>query len=114
MALAAGIGAAEIADLYSQQTKRIFGKKRALFGIRKSKYSNEPLQQFLFEKFGGKRITESNVMLCIPSIEHSKAEPKVYKTPHHKEYIIDGQRYMGEAALATSAAPTFFPPAMVG
>lgn len=53
-------------------------------------------------------------MLCIPSIEHHKAEPKVFKTPHHSNYIYDGIRFMWEVALATSAAPMYFPAAEIG
>ncbi len=48
-------------------------------------------------------------MLCIPAVEHHKAAPKVYKTPHHKTLHIDGEICMWEAARATSAAPTIFP-----
>ncbi|PFO99988.1 patatin, partial [Bacillus thuringiensis] len=33
-------------------------------------------------------LKEVNIMVCIPSIVHQKASPKVYKTPHHPHFII--------------------------
>lgn len=48
-------------------------------------------------------------MLCIPSVEFNYALPKVYKTPHNKELYLDGEKEMWRVALATSAAPVYFP-----
>jgi uncharacterized protein len=114
LGLAAGIRASDITDLYIKSGEEIFPKKRFTNLFFSAKYSNEQLLKLLKNTFGEKRLEESHTMLCIPSIEHHKAEPKVFKTPHHRDYILDGSRFMWEAALATSAAPLYFPAAEIG
>ncbi|MDA6082735.1 hypothetical protein OSJ97_24645, partial [Escherichia coli] len=91
-----------------KEGKRIFFKNKFSNSFLSAKYTNKQLLSLLKETFGDIKIEDALTMLCIPSIEHHKAEPKVYKTPHHRDYILDGKRYMWEVALATSAAPTFF------
>jgi patatin-like phospholipase/acyl hydrolase len=114
LGLSSGMSASQITQLYTVEGKRIFGKKQSIKGVFKALYSNETLKGILQEKFSDKKIKDANTMLCIPSIEHHKAEPKVYKTPHHVEYITDSERYMWEVGLATSAAPYYFPAANIG
>jgi uncharacterized protein len=114
LGLSAGISASEISDLYIKEGKRIFSKSKFSNSFFSAKYTNKYLKSLLQETFGDKKIEDAHTMLCIPSIEHHKAEPKVYKTPHHRDFILDGKRYMWEVALATSAAPTYFPAAEIG
>ncbi|OOM05690.1 CBASS cGAMP-activated phospholipase [Clostridium saccharobutylicum] len=117
LALSIGIPAKEIAELYEVHGKDIFnptlfkrflGKLGNLF---RYSYKNNKLIDLLIQKFGDKKIIDADVMLCIPSLEHNKARPKVYKTPHSKNYHLDEKVEMWKVALATSAAPTYFPPA---
>lgn len=114
LGLAAGISAEEISKLYIQKGEEIFPKKPFTNFWLSRKYSNKNLMALLKKTLGDKKIEDAHTMLCIPSIEHHKAEPKVYKTPHHRDYILDGKRYMWEVALATSAAPMYFPAAEIG
>ncbi|WP_153126694.1 CBASS cGAMP-activated phospholipase [Peribacillus tepidiphilus] len=114
LGLTSGMSAEEIANLYINEGTQIFGKKRASGYIKNASYSNNPLKNLLIEKFANKKIRDANTMLCVPSIEHHKAEPNVFKTPHHPDYIRDGERYMWEVGLATSAAPSYFPAANIG
>ncbi|MDE3838758.1 hypothetical protein C0966_05105 [Bacillus methanolicus] len=114
LGLASGMSAEEISNLYISEGKRIFGNKKASGYFINTSYDNTSLKALLMEKFTDKRINDAKTLLCIPSIEHHKAEPKVYKTPHCSDYIRDGERYMWEVGLATSAAPTYFPAANIG
>jgi len=114
LGISAGISAAEISELYIGNGEKIFPKKLFTIPFFSAKYSNVQLKKILQETFQDKKMEEAHTMLCIPSIEHHKAEPKVYKTPHHNDYIIDGIKPMWEVALATSAAPTYFPAAEIG
>ncbi|AQQ65192.1 MULTISPECIES: CBASS cGAMP-activated phospholipase [Bacillus] len=114
LGLASGMSAEQIANLYIKEGNQIFGTKKANGYLINASYSNQPLKKLLIEKFADKKILDANTMLCIPSIEHHKAEPKVFKTPHHSDYIRDGERYMWEVGLATSAAPSYFPAANIG
>ncbi|MNW35565.1 Patatin-like phospholipase [compost metagenome] len=74
-----------------------------------SRFSNRGLCRKLEEVFEDRRIADVRTMLCIPTVEHSKALPKVLKTPHYKPLFNDARYLMSDVALATSAAPTYFP-----
>ncbi|WP_175639111.1 CBASS cGAMP-activated phospholipase [Metabacillus schmidteae] len=114
LGLTAGISAKDISDLYIKKGQEIFPKNLFTNNLKSSKYSNKNLLSLLKQTFGDRKIEDAHTMICIPSIEHHKAEPKVFKTPHHSDYILDGCRYMWEVALATSAAPLYFPAAEIG
>ncbi|MDQ0230939.1 CBASS cGAMP-activated phospholipase [Metabacillus malikii] len=114
LGLAKGIRAGNISDIYIKKGEKIFPKNLLTNPLLSAKYSNKQLLELLKDVLGEKRLEDALTMLCIPSIEHHKAEPKVFKTPHHKDYILDGCRFMWEVALATSAAPLFFPAAEIG
>ncbi|MGG0650736.1 CBASS cGAMP-activated phospholipase [Bacillus mycoides] len=114
LGLANDISAKDILELYLKRGKDIFGNRRTILPFSKdSHYGNDGLIQLLQETFGDKLLKEVNTMVCIPSIEHQKASPKVYKTPHHPHFIKDGNIEIWKIALATSAAPTYLPAAVI-
>lgn len=114
LGLANDISAKDILELYLKRGKDIFGNRRTILPISKdSHYGNDGLIQVLQETFGDKLLKEVNTMVCIPSIEHQKASPKVYKTPHHPHFIKDGNIEIWKIALATSAAPIYLPAAVI-
>ncbi|MBE7122948.1 CBASS cGAMP-activated phospholipase [Bacillus cereus] len=113
LGLANDISAKDILELYLKRGKDIFGNRRTILPYSKdSHYGNDGLIQVLQETFGDKLLKEVNTMVCIPSIEHQKASPKVYKTPHHPHFIKDGNIEIWKIALATSAAPIYLPAAV--
>jgi uncharacterized protein len=114
LGLSIGLPTAEITKIYSEEGKKIFSKSLFSNKFSSAKYDNKHLKKLLINQYGEKRMRDAMTMLCIPSIEHHKAEPKVFKTPHHSDYIQDGERFMWEVGLATSAAPTYFPAASIG
>ncbi len=91
---------------------RIFGKRVSLGDIKqvlyKGKFSDEPLRRALENIFGDHKIADSHNYLCIPSYTITEARPWVFKKDHH-ELDRDDKAYYVDVALATSAAPTFFP-----
>jgi len=52
--------------------------------------------------------------VVIPTINLTKGRPQVFKTPHNERFERDYRVRVHDVALATSAAPTFFPLAQVG
>lgn len=111
LALSLKIPAKEISKLYYEQGAYIFPKRgvwRQLFW--KGKYRDEPLKKVLQELFGDKTISESNNLLCIPSYSLTDARPVVFKFDHREGDLRrdNGAKYV-DIALATSAAPTYFP-----
>lgn len=46
----------------------------------------------------------------VPAVNLSTGKPQFFKTPHNPDFTRDGALKLIDAALATSAAPTFFAP----
>jgi hypothetical protein len=120
LALSLKIPATEISKMYSEKGQFIFPKRTKLGGkIRqtflKGKYSDKPLKIVLKDFFGEKKISESNNLLCIPSYSLTDARPWVFKYDHKEGTLArDNKALYVDVALATSAAPTFFPLAEIG
>ncbi len=88
------------------QRKWQFAKQLLLRG----KFSNSALKEILEETFGDKRMGDAGTLLCIPSFNLIKGEPRVFKFPHKEgNYFMDKNIKMVDVALSTSAAPTYLP-----
>lgn len=72
------------------------------------KYSAKPLRLALESVFGNRTIAESNNFLCIPAYNTLTANPRVFKKDFD-EYTEDDRKSYVDVALATTAAPTYFP-----
>lgn len=110
LGLGAGLSAAEVRDFYLERGPRIFTGSR----LRKArqwataKYDPEQLRQELEDVLGQRRIGESKTRLVIPSMDVDSGRVRLWKTAHHPRLAQDYAHLMVEAAMATSAAPTFF------
>jgi len=112
LALGLGLSAKQILDFYENAGPRIFGGNRLLKFLRHigfSKYSQGPLKEALTSVFRDSTMRDSNTRLVIPSLNLETGEVYVYKTPHHPKLERDGKVGVVDVALATSAAPTYFP-----
>ena len=119
--IALGLGldrsADEIVNYYIQHGPKIFPSntfiKRWYHKIRQfffsSKYSNSALKTSLVLFFKDALMKDSKCNLCIPSVNLADAHGIVFKTPHSPEFTRDSNLRMVDVALASSAAPTFFP-----
>lgn len=125
LALSLKIPAKNICDFYEFEGPKIFPKSNNVsFGGKSisrrfmkqiasgGKYSDKPLRKALEEIFNESRIGDSNNLLCIPSYTITEARPFVFKYDHT---ILDRDNgaLMVDVALATSAAPTYFPMAEI-
>ncbi len=112
LGLGMGFSAKELLEFYEQEGPKIFnGDKltRFLRSVGISKYSNEPLRKSLEIKFTDKKLGESKNRLVVPSLNLENGEVHVYKTAHHERFQRDYKEKIVDIALATSAAPTYFP-----
>lgn len=124
LALASKIPTEEICKFYEEKGEVIFPKHpiRNIPFIGKidtgflkqiakgGKYKQEGLKKSLIEIFGDRKIGDSNNLLCIPSYSVTEAKPKVFKYDHLEgDLSRDNGALMSDIALATSAAPTYFP-----
>src|SRR6266496_6552273 len=121
--LAVGISPSRIIKLYEKEGPKIFANPLPvqLFGklgwvLRNAFQAANPaapLRNGLVEIFGDKTLGEvyadRRIALCLPSIRMVDEKSKVFKTPHDKRFVIDGNYTLVDVCLATSAAPVFLP-----
>ena len=110
--LAAGHSATEIVEFYKENASIIFPKNIVnLFGIviGKAKFDRKPLASLLKAYLKDKEMKDSYTNLCIPAVDADNEEPMVFKTKHSSRYTRDSEIKMLDVALATSAAPLYFP-----
>ena len=110
--LGLGLSAGEIRDFYVERGPAIFAGNRSIRFLRqlgRSKYSRGQLEQALHDVFGDWRLGDSRTRLVIPSLNLETGEVHVYKTAHHERFVKDYKELAANVALATAAAPTYFP-----
>jgi len=113
LCLALKIPANEISKIYSEQGNKIFPNRSWLGGIIRQtfwrgKYSDGPLIEVLKTVFEEKKVSDLSNLVCIPSYSLTDARPWVFKRDHGK-LDRDNNTLLVDVALATSAAPTYFP-----
>ena len=122
LALSLRIPARDLVAFYKKEGPEIFGHdnfisnsfrtfKQTLFG---GKFSDETLKSAIVGVLGDSLMSDANTLLCIPSFNLMRGTPRVFKFPH-LEGDVPLAKYgrMADVALATSAAPTYFPIASV-
>ena len=108
LGLGLGLSAKEILAFYEEFGPRIFGGTRRL-GWFRSKYNSAPLKEALDTCFRKKKLGDSKKRLVIPSLNLENGEVYIYKTAHHPRLERDYKEKAVNVALATTAAPTYFP-----
>lgn len=120
---ASGIPMIDIVDFYKNKGPEIFYEKRKKIPFYKSfiklrqatwgsKYSAKRLKRSLLDVFGSKKIKESKTLLCIPALNLGTGQPRVFKKDYSSggiSFSSDDEKSFVDIAMATSAAPTYFP-----
>ena len=117
IALGMGVSAQDLLAFYEQKGPEIFpllgvrrGAARAVrWWARGPKFSPAPLRRALESVLGGRRLGDSRLRLVIPSYNAVNGTVTTFKTAHHPRYKQDYRDPAVHAALATSAAPSYFP-----
>jgi predicted acylesterase/phospholipase RssA len=119
--LGMGMRASEILDLYVEQGPIIFGQVYGRFGnwvrrrhrfarsLIRAKYNPAHLKAALTDILGDKKLCDSTRRLLIPAWNPTARDVYIYKTPHHERLRTDYKVLAVDVALATAAAPTYFP-----
>ena len=82
-------------------------------GLMQSKYEAIKLKLALAEVFGNRTLGECSTRLVIPSVDLTRGQTVVFKTPHAPFLFRDAKRRVLDALLSTTAAPTYFPHATI-
>ena len=113
LALSLGYSPTEISELYKLHGEKIFHKSYFKYLFRNwiftNRYSSLPLQNALTEFFGDKTVNDCKTNICILAIDVSNCQPIIFKTNHNGNLTRDIDVKLTDIALATSAAPTYFP-----
>ncbi|WP_247375606.1 CBASS cGAMP-activated phospholipase [Bradyrhizobium sp. 173] len=126
LGLAKGSSAESIRDAFINDGPRIFSTKRPpqgqigkrlalLDNATSAKYRSCTLRNTI-EGIVGKdaKIGHLPHRTMIPTVNLTKGSPQVFKTDHHPTFQRDWKVPIVDVALATSAAPTFFPLHKIG
>jgi patatin-like phospholipase/acyl hydrolase len=112
LGLGLGMTAKEMLQLYRDTGGRIFRRRRLgarLLALFRANHTDAAMRQTLNAVFGDSFLGESRTRLLIPSLDFAAERVHLYKTAHHPELVNDYKVPAVEVALATVAAPTFFP-----
>lgn len=138
LAVALGVPAQQVVEFYRNAGPKVFGRrpplKAGLLGIvirlllgwklgkhgvkyddlLRSKYDATQLKSALEDVFGSKTLLDARTRAVIPAVDLSRGCTVVFKTPHlHDANTRDRNFRVVDLALATSAAPTYFPHATI-
>jgi hypothetical protein len=119
LALSLGIPAKTICEFYELKGPKIFAGSQNVFALLRQtlfggKFSDRPLNAALQEMFKTKTIGDSNCLLCIPTYDFTHGTYDIFKFDHKEGNLSRHNRLpMVDIALATSAAPTYFPLAQI-
>ena len=117
LAIAAGIPAKQIVKLYIENGPTIFPykvKSNRILGVIKqilfsSKYSDDRLREALNRVFGKKTLSDCETNVLIPVSNITTGLPRIIKNDHSPKLTLDNGHTLVDVAMATTAAPTYFP-----
>ena len=113
LALAIGHSPKDLEKIFIDRGAEIFpSRNRLLFkaiGLFRPIYSNKGLKKILEELFTDKTMADLKVNVTIPTADILSGKPKFFKTQHNSDLYYDKTARLLDVALATSAAPVFFP-----
>jgi patatin-like phospholipase/acyl hydrolase len=104
----------DMLDFYRTQGPKIFPKDRSLRHWLKSKHDSRSLHETLESVFRNRTLsTDSCCRLVIPTVRAVHGEAEVIVTAHTDDRTAFANISAVDAALASSAAPTYFDEALV-
>lgn len=118
LALGAGLSPSEIAAHYEELVKKVFPAARRRLWRRPRQltspiYDGDALRAALSKVLGDRLLGDSAKRLVIPAWDVQRGAVHIFKTPHHIRLKRDWRIPMTDIAMATSAAPLYFPAARV-
>ena len=99
-----------------QKPTTTFGKLQDLLRFRaKPRYNDESLRYVITKLIpAAATLADAKHPVAIPAVNLTEGRPQIFKTRHLAEWNRDWKLKVVDIALATAAAPTFFPLAEIG
>lgn len=124
LAIAAEIPVSEVKTTFESQgetifpnrggTNRLLQRLKVLRSLFRPRYSSEPLRRVLRGVYEDRTMGDLARRVIVPAVNLNSGKPQLFKTPHHIDFHLDQSLSVVDVAMATSAAPTYFPAAKVG
>jgi predicted acylesterase/phospholipase RssA len=111
LGLAHGLSGQDLVDLYRRLGPTVFRRRTGL-GLFAPKYRNEALARALEDTFGDRTLTDlltAGKRALITAFCVSSGTPRIFKTDHSPRLTLHGKYRLRDIALASAAAPIFFP-----
>jgi len=110
LGLAKETPAIDLKNLFVKQGHKIFTRRFSLGGLFLfARHSNSGLKSVLERQFLDATVGDLSHPVIIPTVNYATGDAKIFKTPHHKSLEVDHKASLVDVAMATSAAPTYFP-----
>ncbi len=90
---------------------RLLDLSRSVLG---PKYTGAPLRALLAGEFGRRTLGQALHRVVIPAVDITRSHTKVFKTPHAPDSAGDEKLAAVDVAMATCAAPAYFPAVHIG
>jgi patatin-like phospholipase/acyl hydrolase len=118
LGLGAGLTPSEIVAHYEELVEAVFPTARRRPWRRPRQlaapiYDGDALRTALTKVLGDRLLGDSKRPLVIPAWDVQRGAVHIFKTPHHRRLTRDWRISMVDIAMATSAAPLYFPAARV-
>jgi uncharacterized protein len=119
LAIACKIPMAKIVQLYENCGPKVFRNSTGMLALLRQlclggKFTDRELKKYLEQVFKTKTIGSSNCLLCIPAFDFTHSTYAVFKFDHKEGNLSRHNNLLAiDVALATSAAPTYFPLAQI-
>ena len=112
LGLGLGLSPRESVSFYTEDAPQIF-RTIPFLSISKhfirNKHTPAPLIAALRRRYGERTLGDSCKRLIIPAYDLGRGSVHVFKTPHHERFRRDCSVPAWQIAMATGAAPTYFP-----
>jgi uncharacterized protein len=125
LALAYEVPMVRLVELFVQQGPAVFSSRHLpqgalsrLLDLSRSvmgpKYSGQALREALQAELGVRRLADAVHRVIVPAVDVGRCQSKVFKTPHVEASLGDGDCGAVEVAMASCAAPAYFPSVRIG
>jgi uncharacterized protein len=111
LALALEIPAARMTEFFVEHGSEIFSRRKSLLGYLRAPYTADKLKILLQrdDLFGHQLLGSCRHPVLVPAINYTTGQATMFKTSHHPSFKVDHAMPLTDVALATSAAPGYFP-----
>lgn len=115
-AVAAGMPAQTVVDLYRRRGRDIFSRTwghrlASWYGLAGAQYAADGIEAALADVFGDRKLSDCTTEVLVPAYDIGARTPILFKSA--KAGKARRNFFLRDVARATSAAPTYFPPARI-